>query len=339
MRAVRLHEIGGLPQVDEIEPPVGPGLVHVSASSLNPVDISIGAGRFYGGTPETPYVIGSEVAGTAADGRRVWVRGRELMAELVDPGPGWVFEIPDGVSDGLALACGLAGLTGWLAVTWRAPVAADDTVLVLGASGTIGATVVQAAKLLGAKRVIGAARRPDRVPAAADEAFDLGSDADLPPATLIVDSLWGQPLERALAAAAVGVRVGHRGQSAGPAARLQSAWVRGKVAELFGHSLFSVPDEVARAGFRELCEHARDGRISFELEHFALARDPGCLGAPNLRRPGDEGSRRLLAAARTRHRGPGPSACLRTQGTLCCTAGGADAAGQASVGVAEGQGG
>ena len=63
MRAARLHEIGGLPQVDEIAAPEGPGLVRVSSAALNPVDISIGNGRFYGGTPPTPYVIGSEVVG------------------------------------------------------------------------------------------------------------------------------------------------------------------------------------------------------------------------------------------------------------------------------------
>ncbi len=124
MRAARLHELGGIPRLDEIDPPEGAGLVRVSASSLNPVDVSIGNGRFYGGSPPTPYVIGSEVAGTTEDGRRVWVRGRELMAELVDPEAGWVFEIPDGVSDGLALACGIAGLTAWLAVAWRVPVGA-----------------------------------------------------------------------------------------------------------------------------------------------------------------------------------------------------------------------
>ncbi len=271
MRAARLQEIGGLPQLDEIETPTGTGLVRVSAAALNPVDISIGAGRFYGGSPATPYVVGSEVAGTTEDGRRVWVRGRELIAELVDPGGGWVFEIPDGVSDGLALACGIAGLTAWLAVSWRAPVAPGDTVLVLGASGSLGSTAVQAAKLLGAKRVIGAARRTDKISAAADEVFDLGSDDPLPAATLIVDGLWGEPVERALATAEVGVRVVHLGQSAGPAASLQSAWVRGKVADIYGHSLFSVPDEVARNGYRELCEHVREGRLSFELEHFALA--------------------------------------------------------------------
>ncbi len=271
MRSARLHTIGGVPQVDEIDAPEGEGLVHVSTSALNPIDISIGAGRFYGGSPPTPYVIGSEAVGTAADGRRVWVRGRQVMAEVVKPEPAhWVFDVPDGVGDGTALGCGIAGLTAWLAVSMRAPVKPDDTVLVLGASGTLGSVAVQASKLLGAKHVIGAARRTDLIPAAADEVFDLGGEGEMPAATLIVDALWGEPFERAFAAAPVGVRIVNLGQSAGAGATLQSGWVRGKVANILGHSLFDIPADIASAGYRELCEHARDGAIEIETEIFGL---------------------------------------------------------------------
>jgi NADPH2:quinone reductase len=270
MRAARIHEIGGLPQVDELDAPGTNEPVLVSSGALNPIDVSIGKGRFYGGTPEPPYVIGSEVVGARPDGRRVWVRGRGLLAELVDPSGMWEFEIPEGVTDAVALGCGIAGLTAWLAVTWRVPVRAGDTVLVLGASGTLGGVAVQAAKMLGAEKVIGAARRTALVPAAADEVFDLSTTGALPAATLIVDAVWGEPFERALAAAQVGVRVVHLGQSAGPAATLQSAWVRGKATTITGHSLFDVAEEVAGDGYRELCGHARDGRISFETEAFPL---------------------------------------------------------------------
>jgi NADPH2:quinone reductase len=286
LRAARLHELGGTPQIDEIDAPDGPGLVRVRTASLNPIDIAIGNGRFYGGTPERPYVIGSEVVGETEDGRRVWVRGRERMAELVSPGDGWMFEVPEGVGDGEALACGIAGLTAWLAVSWRSPVRPDDTVLVLGASGSLGGTAVQAAKTLGARRVIGAARNTAKIPAAADEVVDLSTDAALPAATLIVDGLWGEPVERALDAAESGVRIVQLGQSAGPAATLQSAWVRGKVAEILGHSLFSVPLEVARAGYRDLCEHLRDGKIAFDLETHPLERIADAWGKQASGSPG-----------------------------------------------------
>ena len=271
MRAVLVREIGTTPVVEEIDPPDGENVVEVSSAALNPVDVSIATGRFYGGSPQTPYVLGSEAVGRDATGARVWIRGRGLMAERA-AAPEWTVPVPDGVDDGTALACGIAGLTAWLALRWRTEVRPDDTVLVLGATGTLGSTALQAAKLLGARRVVGAARHPERVHRAADEVADLGSEQELPAATLIVDALWGEPLERALASAASGVRVVHLGQSAGPAATLLSAWVRGKVATILGHSLFSIPLEIASAGYRELCFHAREGRIELPVESYPLAR-------------------------------------------------------------------
>ncbi len=273
MRAARLHELGGVPRIDEIEEPRASDMLEVTASSLNPVDVSTANGRFYGGVPDTPYVIGSEAVGRAGDGRRVWAYAPGTMAERVPmPDPERVVEIPDGVDDRLALACGVAGLTGWLAVSWRARVTPEDTVLVLGASGTLGSTAVQGARTLGAARVIGAARRVEGVPDAADEVVRLEGAYTLPAATVVVDALWGEPAERALAVAAVGVRFVQLGQSAGTTATLESAWVRGKAARILGHSLGSTPSEVRAAGYRELCGHARDGRIRFDIETYELDR-------------------------------------------------------------------
>ena len=271
MRAARLHEIGGTPRVDDIDEPREAEILEVTASSLNPVDIAIGSGRFYGGTPDTPYVIGSEAVGRTADGRRLWYYVRGTMAERVGLSDlDKAVELPDGVEDTIAVACGIAGLTGWLAVAWRAPVTPADTVLVLGASGTLGSTAVQAAKVLGAARVIGAARRIEGVPDVADDAVRLDGDYELPQATVVVDALWGEPAERALAAAAQGVRYVQLGQSAGATATIPSASVRGKVANILGQSLFSTPADVLADGYRRLCEHARDGRIRFDIERYPL---------------------------------------------------------------------
>jgi len=289
MRAARLHELGGTPRIDEVDAPDGPNVIAVTAAGLNPVDVAIGTGRFYGGSPPTPYVIGSEGVGTTADGRRIWFRGSGgTFAEQAVAGQEQMFDIPEGVADELGLACGVAGLTGWLAVAWRAKVTADDTVLVLGASGSLGATAVQGAKLLGARRVIGAAHQASRVPEVADDVVELGDSYELPEATVVIDALWGIPAERALEAAAHGVRFVQLGQSAGATATLRSGWVRGKVAEIRGHSLFSTPREVIAAGYRELCEHAREGRIHFDIEMFALddvaaAWDRQASGSPGAK--------------------------------------------------------
>jgi NADPH:quinone reductase-like Zn-dependent oxidoreductase len=269
MRAARLHELGGTPRIDEIDPPDGASVVAVTAAGLNPVDIAIGNGRFYGGSPQTPYVIGSEGVGTGVDGRRIWFRSSGTIAEQAAVADE-TFDIPDGVDDDLALACGIAGLAGWLAVAWRAKVTAEDTVLVLGASGSVGAAAVQGAKLLGAHRVVGAARQADRVPDAADATVELGDSYQLPEATVVIDALWGTPAERALEAAARGVRFVQLGQSAGPTATVQSSWLRGKDAEILGLSLFATPRDVIAAGYFELCEHARERRIHFDVEPFEL---------------------------------------------------------------------
>jgi NADPH2:quinone reductase len=270
MRAARLHELGGVPRVDEVDVPAGSHVAAVTTAALNPVDIATGSGRFYGGSPETPYVVGSEAVGTTADGQRVWFRGNATVAERAIAAPEHAYEIPDGIDDELALACGIAGVTGWLAVAWRAPVTPEDTVLVLGASGIVGGAAVQGAKVLGAHRVVGAARKTDAVPATADEVVDLSGAYELPEATVVVDALWGEPAERALAAAARGVRFVQLGQSAGATATLQSGWIRGKTVNILGHSLFSTPRETIDEGFRTLCGHARDGRIDFEVVRFEL---------------------------------------------------------------------
>jgi len=47
--------------------------------------------------------------------------------------------------------------------------------------------------------------------------------------------------------------------------------VRGKVADIHGHSLYAIPPEVGERGYRELCEHARDGRITIETETLPVA--------------------------------------------------------------------
>ena len=295
MKAARLHELGGVPQIDEVAPPEGPGVIRVAAVSLNPIDISIANGRFYGGSPPLPYVIGSEAVATTEDGRRVWVRGRQLLAEAIDPadpGVAWVFDVPEGVDDATALGCGISGLTAWLAVTWRTEVRTDDTVLVLGASGTLGSVAVQAAKALGARRVIGAARRTDLVPAAADEVVDLTADGELPAASLIVDALWGEPLERAFAAAPVGVRIVHLGQSAGPAATILSAWVRGKDGNDSRPLALRHP---CRRGRDWLSRALRAGtRGPDHVRHRDLPARPGRrgMGTPGLGQPGREDRRR-----------------------------------------------
>jgi NADPH2:quinone reductase len=189
--------------------------------------------------------------------------------------------LPDAVSDEIAASCGIAGMAGWMPVAWRAPVRKDDRVLVLGATGTVGLVATQAAKLLGAERVVAVGRNPERLQRAAE----LGADAtvsleedDLAAAfkeaaggdgpTYIVDTLWGLPAVAAIQAAAPGWRLVQIGQSASAEATLASAVIRGKMGELYGYTDFAVPKDDFREQYLRLVGHAAAGAIVLDIKTY-----------------------------------------------------------------------
>ena len=297
MRAARIDALGQAPAVADVgEPEAAEGqtVVELSAAALNPLDLAVAAGRFYGGHPELPYVPGCEGVGRLPGGTRVYVSGGGLgvardgtlveRVALADAEADAI-PIPEGVDDAVAAAAGIAGIAGWLPVAWRSPVQEGDRVLVLGATGTAGSVAVQGARLLGAERVVAAGRDPERLRRAeslgADATIrldggDLAAEAakafDGEGPTLVVDLLWGEPVAAAIAAAVPGARVVHVGQSAGPEATLRSADVRGKQLAILGYSNFALGPETKRAGYLRLLEHVQAGRIAIDHETFELER-------------------------------------------------------------------
>lgn len=292
IRAARIAAPGGPPELAELEEPPGGGdlEVEVSAFALNPIDVNVASGRFYGGTPPLPYVAGVEAVGRDAGGRRVYLNGPGIgivrdgvWAERVRVPAAAAHELPAGASDEVALACGVAGLAGWIPVTWRAGVVPGDRVLVLGATGSVGRVAVQAAKLRGA-HVVAAGRRRDALERlGADGVVEL--DGDLPERfraafggespTVVIDPLWGAPIAAALEAAAPGVRVVQVGQSAGAEATLTSNSVRGKQAEIYGYSNYRVPPDVFARSYRELVEAAVAGSVRFDAVETYEVTDLG----------------------------------------------------------------
>jgi NADPH2:quinone reductase len=287
-----IRELGGSPDHADWPEPTGETIYEISAVSLNPVDVNVGAGRYFGGHPAIPYVPGCEGVGRAPDGMRVYLFGDGLglsrdglLAERALGSVGLGIPLPAAVSDEIAASCGIAGMAGWMPVAWRAPVRNDDRVLVLGATGTVGLVAVQAAKLLGAKRVVAVGRNPERL----KRATELGADAavsleeeDLVAAfkeaaggdgpTHIVDTLWGSPAVSAIQAAAPGWRLVQVGQSAGAEATVASAVIRGKMGELYGYTDFAVPKDEFRAEYLRLVGHAATGDIVFDIETYPLER-------------------------------------------------------------------
>jgi NADPH2:quinone reductase len=286
VRAARIVELGTPPEPADV---AADGAFEVVAVALNPLDLAVAAGRFYGGHPPLPYVPGCEAVGRL-DGRRVYLFGEGFgtrrdgfLVERVDFPADAAVAVPDGLDDAAAAACGIAGLAGWVPVARVAPVRPDDRVLVLGATGTVGSVALQGARLLGAARVVAAGRDPAKL----ERTLELGADetvllddgdlverfraacgGDGP--TLVVDPLWGAPVRAAADAAAPGARIVNIGQSAGPEASLTSAAVRGKQLTILGYSDFALSREDFRAAYGELAGHLAAGRIAIETESYAL---------------------------------------------------------------------
>jgi len=290
MRAAVLTEYG-VPRAGDFDEPVageGQAVVEVSAAGLNPVDVAICGGRFYAGKPPLPSVSGREGVGTL-DGRRVYfdtpVAPFGAMAErsLIDPVS--TYTVPDEVDDGVAVALGIAGLAAWLSLTWRAALKPGEHVLVLGASGVVGQIAVQGARILGAGRVVAAARSAPALERSlalgADRAVRLGEAEDLASALseaadgridVVLDPLFGEPFVAAIDAASFGARLVQIGASAGQQATVPSAPIRGKVLTIMGHTNFAAPPEVKRTAYERMAAAAAAGELEVETERIALER-------------------------------------------------------------------
>jgi len=267
MRGARIAELKQPPE--PVELPDG-GAYAIEAVALNPLDVSVGSGVFYGGHPQLPYVPGCEAVGRREDGTLVYLHGggrgiaRDgYLAERVDAGDDVLTELPDGTDPTLGAAAGIAGVAAWVPVAWKARVTPDDRVLVLGGTGAVGHIAAQAASLLGARQVVAVGRDGlDRISA------EFGADGFM----VCIDLVWGEPLANALAYAVRHVCVVHFGQSAGPEARLRSADVRGKELTIMGHSNFALPRDELRRAYLEILDHLRTGRIELDLERYPLDR-------------------------------------------------------------------
>jgi NADPH2:quinone reductase len=177
------------------------------------------------------------------------------------------------MDDAVAAACGVAGIAGWMPVV-TAEITESDRVLVLGATGTSGSVALQHAKLRGA-RVVAAGRDEERL----KRASELGADATVrlgdpyeEEFDVIIDPLWGEPIAKALEAAATHARIVHFGQSAGPTTTLPSSLVRGKGLRILGYSNFLLTQAEMLAAYREVVEAAAAGTLRIDVERFPLER-------------------------------------------------------------------
>lgn len=285
MRAAVIPGPQAAPELRDFpDPQAQPGavLIDVDTAGLGGWDI-LGAYRL---GVQYPCVIRGEGVGRTADGRRVYFGERSVApwgawAERTLVPAEEVWAVPDGVDDLTAITMGIAG-TGALLPLEQARIQPGETVLILGATGTLGQIALQLARILGAGRVVGAARDAAALQRAlerglADAVVPLGQGTDDAAALkaaagagydVVLDGVCGAPMLAALKATRWGARVFTIGTGAGRELNLN-------IADLLFRTLSCVgtgqrPPAEREAVWRRLLALAAQHRITVDQVGYTL---------------------------------------------------------------------
>jgi NADPH2:quinone reductase len=184
MRAVQIQEFGG-PEVLEVvelpdpEPAEGEVVVEVARAGMNFADTHQRE-NVYLAKAQLPLIPGQEIAGRAADGRRVAAMvPNGAYAEKIVVHEDALVPVPDDVSDDQAAGVLLQGLTAWTLLRVNANVQEGESVVVQAAAGGTGTLCVQLAKRMGARVIALASSEEKRALATrlgADATVDSRSD-------------------------------------------------------------------------------------------------------------------------------------------------------------------
>ncbi len=219
MRAVVVHQYGG-PEVLRLEdypdPVPGPGevLVRVAAASVNPIDYKRRAGLTKDFYPmHFPGLIGVDVSGTVVEigpgvegfsaGDRVFAMADDTYAELCVVKAEVLAKIPEGLDLIQAAALPLATTTG-NQLSSATGIKAGQTILVVGAIGSVGRSAVFTAKVRGATVIAGVLKKQ------LDQAKSIGADrvvatddddaiANLELLDAVADTVGGRTAEKLIA--------------------------------------------------------------------------------------------------------------------------------------------
>lgn len=194
MRALRIHNYasGGIPQLERLpvpEPDAGQVRVRVEACGISFVDLLLASGG-YQVRPATPFVPGSEFCGVVDAlppgdasglrlGERVCGTRQGAWAEYLCLPASQLMPVAAHASPEQAAVLVAPYATALYALRERAQLCDGETLLVLGATGSVGHAAVQLGKVLGARVIAGAssaAKRAAARAAGADAVFDTGAD-------------------------------------------------------------------------------------------------------------------------------------------------------------------
>jgi NADPH:quinone reductase-like Zn-dependent oxidoreductase len=270
-------------------------LIDVLAVGLHPRVRSGAAGAHYTSTGSLPMIPGIDGVGRRPDGKLIYFVTDDAvsgtMAEKAVADERRSIELPDDV-DAAAVAATLnPAMSAWVALRRRVPIAAGQSVLVLGATGNAGTMAVQVAKLLDAGRVVGAGRDLESLNAlttvGADAVVQLTDDAYATAETLaaaaaevdiVIDYLWGTPAQHAMMTLLTARSDrSHQlnwieiGSIAGPTIELPSVALRSANLRLQGNGQGAVSTEAYLAELPSLVDQINAGTIALKANPKPLA--------------------------------------------------------------------
>ena len=297
MQAAVVNVLGQAPRYLQFPEPVageGEALIQMRAAGLHPIVKALASGSHYSSGSAVPFVPGVDGVGLLEDGSRVYfVFARKpwgTMSERTVAPRSMCIPLPDGLDDTHAAAIANPGMSAWMSLKERAGLAQGETVLVLGATGVAGQLAIQAARHLGAKRVIGAGRNVQAIAAAdVDAIIALGQPEEVVREAfaaeaasgidVVIDYLWGRPTELLLEALAKGFKASatHRtrlvevGESAGKTITLPGATLRSIDLTLLGSGFGSASLDKIFAAIPILFSMAAVGQLKIDVEPVPLA--------------------------------------------------------------------
>ena len=294
MKAAVIDSLERGPRFGDFDEPVlagGETLVEVTAAGLHPIVRMLASGEHYGSQGMLPMIPGIDGTGRSADGTRVYFGGvRAPYGPMAQRAAApFVLPLPDGLDEVTAAAIINPGNGAWLALTRQAALQPGETILVLGATGVSGRIAVALATRMGAGRVIAAGRNQailGRLDATAtvtlggpDDAAALAASAGPDGIHVIIDYLWGQPTEAAIAAisrrglahSAPRVRLVEVGQMASPVICLPADVLRSSGLEILGSGPGTIPLAEIIAAIPEFMAIAATGDLPIDIDEMPLA--------------------------------------------------------------------
>jgi len=269
MKAAVVRERGQPPVLSDFPEPrleTDELLVSMVASAVNPLTLTRAAGAHYSANTPLPFVAGIDGVGRTEDGTRVYVAQTRppfgTLAERAPVSKGRLLPLPAGLSDTLAAAIAVPGLSCWNPLVHRAPIRPGESVLVHGATGAAGRMAVQISKHLGARAVVATGRNRAKLETLHEIGADLVIPLDQPEEELrravreavretqvgvILDYLWG-PTAVAVIAGAGGpdgprgpsvIRYVQIGAITGSSVPVESAVLRSSGLEILGSGIGS----------------------------------------------------------------------------------------------------